>query len=123
MIEDFFDHVCNIYFPVTDTDPMEYDVPARKTTQYPATPSLAAVPCHFSVRSQSQSFEQSAPINTKRYDGKLTLPAGTAIPQNCKIVDVTPGSISEEYTGKRPLNIRGHHVTVELYLRTEQEPM
>lgn len=124
MIEDFLDHKCDIYFPIQNADTVAYSLPDRKTIQYPATPSLSNVDCHFSVKSQSQgqSMEQTSPQNRLRHNGKLTLPVGTEIPPNCKIINksVTP---NEEFTGKIPLNIRNHHITVELYRRSEQEPL
>jgi len=122
MIEDFFDHECDIYFPTQNTDTVDYGLPGRKTFQYPATPSLTNLDCHFAVKTQTQAIQQDNPQNRLRHAGKLTLPAGTEIPPICKIINksVTP---NEEFTGKLPLNIRNHHVTVELYKRSEQEPM
>ena len=65
--------------------------------------------CHFGVKSQSVTITQTAPANLMDAKIKLTLPAGTDVRRNDRIVDCMTGL---EYTAEQPINIRGHHVFV-----------
>ena len=51
---------------------------------------------------------------------RLTLPAGTDIRLNDKIVSSETGL---EYTAGQPRNIRGHHMTVKIYRTAQQRPL
>ena len=53
-------------------------------------------------------------------DIKLTLPAGTDVRLNDKIVSSETGL---EYTAGQPRNIRGHHMTVKIYRTAQQRPL
>ena len=55
------------------------------------------------------TITQTAPANLMDAKIKLTLPAGTDVRRNDRIVDCMTGL---EYTAEQPINIRGHHVFV-----------
>ena len=103
-IEDFFDHRCSIYHTQQESTSPGYGLPGSPKFKYPKQPDLEEVPCHFGVRSAS----------------KLTLPAGTDIRLNDKIVSSETGL---EYTAGQPRNIRGHHMTVKIYRTAQQRPL
>lgn len=63
---------------------------------------------------------QQQPQNDMDSDIKLTLPAGTDIRLNDKIVSSETGL---EYTAGQPRNIRGHHMTVKIYRTAQQRPL
>ena len=107
-IEDFFDHRCSIYHTQQESTSPGYGLPGSPKFKYPKQPDLEEVPCHFGVRSDMDS------------DIKLTLPAGTDIRLNDKIVSNETGL---EYTAGQPRNIRGHHMTVKIYRTAQQRPL
>ena len=51
---------------------------------------------------------------------KLTLPIGTDVRLNDKIVDCDTGL---EYTAEQPVNVRGHHLFVYLKRKNGQEAL
>ena len=97
--EDFLDHLCNIYHDREAQVTPGYGLPASPSFSYP----------DFGVKSQSVTITQTAPANLMDAKIKLTLPAGTDVRRNDKIVDCMTGL---EYTAEQPINIRGHHVFV-----------
>lgn len=111
MIEDFFDHKCNIFHLTTTSSNPGYGLPAGslKNHNYGTKPDLANVMCHFGVKSSSITIVQGVPENDMDARIKLTLPTGTDIRLNDKIVSLVTGL---EYTAEQPRNIRDHHIIV-----------
>ncbi len=111
MIEDLFDHTCDIYHAVKETVSRGYGLPdsVGEKLVYPDKPDIASQACHFGVKSGQIMVVQQEP--QRDLDGrlKLTLPAGTDIRVNDKVVSGTSGYI---YTAEIPRNIRDHHVSV-----------
>ncbi|MFR0871302.1 MAG: DUF3599 family protein [Oscillospiraceae bacterium] len=117
-IEDFFDHRCSIYQKFSRRARARLRAPGSQV-QVPQTAGLEEVPCHFGVRSV-HPIAQQQPQNDMDSDIKLTLPAGTDIRLNDKIVSSETGL---EYTAGQPRNIRGHHMTVKIYRTAQQRPL
>ena len=90
-IEDFFDHRCSIYHTQQESTSPGYGLPGSPKFKYPKQPDLEEVPCHFGVRSASIQIAQQQPQNDMDSDIKLTLPAGTDIRLNDKIVSSETG--------------------------------
>ena len=107
MIADFFDHKCNIYHLQSAEKSPGFNLPSSPAFSYPDTPDEAEVPCHFAVKSASVTVTQSEPANLLDAKIKLTLPAGTDLRLNDRIVWLNNGT---EYTSELPRNIRNHHL-------------
>ncbi len=116
-IESFFDHKCDIYHIVKENVSIGYGLPDSPCFNYPATPDIKDLSCHFGVRSQSVTITQNSPINIMEARIKLTLPSETDIRINDKIVDCETGF---EYTAEEPHNIRNHHIFVNIKKVREQ---
>jgi len=119
-IESFFDHKCDIYHVVGEDKPVGYNLPSSPAFSYPKTPDEKSVPCHFGVKSFSHSIQQTQPANEYDAKIKLTLPVGTDIRRNDKIVELSTGL---EYTAEQPRNVRGHHLFVFLKRTDTQKPL
>lgn len=109
MIEDFFDHRCNIYHLTKSKTSPGFGLPASITFEYSKTPDIENLSCHFGVKSSNITIVQQEPQNVMDARIKLTLPAGTDIRLNDKIIDCDTGL---EYTAEQPRNIRDHHIYV-----------
>jgi hypothetical protein len=109
MIEDFFDHKCDIYHITEKTATQGYGLPSSIGFDYPETPDITALPCHFGVKNASVYTAQREPQNDLETRIKLTLPKNTDIRRNDKVVDCDTGLI---YTAEQPRNIRDHHIFV-----------
>lgn len=119
-LEDFFDHYCDIYHIDEKEASPGYGLAASPSFSYPTEPDIKAQNCHFGVRSQSVTVTQTAPANLMDAKIKLTLPAGTDIRINDKIVDCDTGLA---YTAEQPRNIRGHHLFVYIKKTEGQKPL
>lgn len=113
MIEDFLDHTCDIYHAVHETVSRGYGLPdsVGEKLIYPETPDIADQPCHFSVKTGTVMVIQQEPQRDLDASLKLTLPAGTDIQVNDKVVSNVTGYA---YIAGVPRNIRDHHITVWL---------
>lgn len=116
-LEALLDHTCDIYHIVEGEKSPGYGLPASPSFSYPAEPDISGQSCHFGVRSQSVTVTQTTPANIMDAKIKLTLPTGTDIRLNDKIVDCATGL---EYTAEQPRNIRGHHLFVYIKMKGEQ---
>lgn len=114
-IEDFFDHKCDIYHIVKSESSPGYGLPCSPGFSYSAKPDIAELPCHFGVKGSSMELIQREPQMDYEAKIKLTLPAGTDIRRNDKIIDCSTGY---EYIAEIPRNIRNHHTFV--YLKREE---
>ena len=112
---DFLRHTCDIYHIRKSDESPGYNLPSSPMFSYPDEPDLKSVPCLF--KSGGGTVTRSEP--QARYDvrTKLSLPAGTDVRINDKVIDLDTGY---EYTAEEPRNIRGHHVTVMVW-RTAQQ--
>jgi hypothetical protein len=119
-LEDFFDHKCNIYHIIKGEATPGYGLPASPSFSYAAEPDISEQECHFGVKSQSVTIVQLEPQKAIDAKIKLTLPAGTDIRLNDKIVDCDTGL---EYTAEIPHNIRGHHIFVYIKKEEAQKPI
>lgn len=119
-LENLLDHTCDIYHIREEQKSPGYGLPASPSFNYPTEPDLKAVPCHFGVRSQSVVVVQTEPANLMQASIKLTLPAGTDIRLNDRIVDCGTGL---EYTAEQPRNIRNHHLFVQVKKKDGQEAL
>lgn len=111
-VEDFFDHVCNIYHMAGTARKRGYGLPDSKDFQYPEFPDISGQPCHFSVKSGAIAIVQQEPQKDMNASLKLTLPIGTDIRINDKVVDCSTGYA---YEAEIPRNIRGHHMAVMVH--------
>ena len=114
MIEDLFDHKCNIFHVQKETASPGYSLPGSPTFSYGTVPDISEQDCHFSVRNGELHTTQQQPQNDLSARLKLNLPAGTDIRLNDKVVDCKTGL---SYTAEVPRNIRGHHIIV--YVKRE----
>lgn len=118
--ETLLDHTCDIYhIQRNDTSP-GYNLPSSPAFQYAKEPDLAAVPCHFGVKSSTVAIVQADPQANYEAKIKLILPAKTDVRLNDKIIDCASGY---EYTAEVPRNIRDHHITVTIRRTGQQEPL
>lgn len=107
-IADFFDHRCDIYHVQAQSDSPGFGLPDSGAKYgYGNIPDISNLKCHFGVKSASITIIQTAPQNDMNARIKLTVPAGTDIRVNDKIIDLDTGY---EYTAEIPRNIRGHHI-------------
>lgn len=120
MIEDFFDHKCDIYHVKAEEDSPGYGLPASSKYEYGDEPDIVALDCHFGVKASNITIVQQQPYNSMDAKTKLTLPADTDIRLNDKIVDC---DTKLEYTAEQPRNIRNHHKFVYIKRVERQKPL
>lgn len=119
-IENLFNHTCDIYHATKSQKSPGYGLPGAPAFDYGASPDIAALPCHFHISGFGQVFTELEPNTNMTATEKLSLPAGTDVRLNDKIVDLTTGV---EYTAGVPRNIRGHHIAVQLHRREVQKAL
>lgn len=119
-LENFLDHKCDIYHLREEQASPGYGLAASPSFSYPDEPDEASVNCHFAVKSFSHTMQQTQPANDYAAKIKLTLPIGTDIRQNDKIISCESGF---EYTAMQPRNVRGHHMFVFIQRTDAQEPL
>lgn len=119
-LENLLDHKCDIYHLNKSKSTVGYGLPDSVSFDYGDTPDLKDVICHFGVESLNSSVEQKNPQNILTERIKLTLPTGTDIRINDKIVDCSTGL---EYTAEKPKNIRKHHIFAYIKRTKEQEAL
>ena len=110
MIEDHFNHTCDIYHIRMHSDSPGYGLPdSNGKHYYPESPDIEGLECHFGVKSANIVVNQTEPRNMLDARIKLTLPVGTDIHINDKVVNCDTGL---EYTAEQPVNVRDHHLFV-----------
>lgn len=121
--DSMLNHKCDIYHIVkTDTSP-GYGLPSSPAFSYSDLPDEAKVCCHFHVKSGTTvglRVKQGEPYANLSGMTKLSLPLGTDVRINDKIVHIDTGI---EYTAESPVPIRNHHVVVMLRRTDEQEKL
>lgn len=115
-LENLLNHTCDIYHISEGETSPGFNLPASSSFSYQKEPNIKEQTCHFGVRSASISVAQTAPINLMDARTKLTLPIGTDVRLNDKIVDCDTG---QEYTAEQPINVRNHHLFV--YIKKIEE--
>lgn len=119
-VEDLFDHTCNIFHLRSAETSPGFGLPASPKFEYDKAPDLEGVACHFHVNNFAPSFREQQPHTDMEATEKLSLPVGTDVRINDKIVDLTTGV---EYTAGVPRNIRDHHIAVQLHRTTAQRAL
>ena len=117
-LNDFLEHRCDIYHIHSEDKSPGYGLPSSPTFSYPDDPDISNVRCHFSVKSGTSNVNQLDPQTVYAARLKLTLPFGTDVRVNDKIIDRTTGY---EYTAEIPRNVRKHHMFVFVIRRGNQE--
>jgi len=113
-------HKCDIYhMRRKDTSP-GYGLPSSPTFSYEDTPDLSEITCHFGIKSETIAIVQKEPQTNYEAKIKLTLPIGTDIRLNDKVINTETGY---EYTAGMSRNIRDHHIIVYLRRQSQQEPL
>lgn len=112
-------HKCDIYHMRKTGVSPGYDLPSSPVFSYPSEPDITVVPCHFSTKS-GVKVVQAEPQAKYEASIKLSLPIGTDIRLNDKIVDCDTGY---EYTAEIPRNVRAHHIAVTLHRTSRQEAL
>ncbi|MEG1894638.1 MAG: DUF3599 family protein [Oscillospiraceae bacterium] len=118
-IEKMLDHTCDIYHIAESKTSPGYNLPLSPSFEYPKLPNISGTACHFGVNSNI-SIKQEEPQNVMEAKTKLTLPTGTDVRLNDKIVDCASGL---EYTAEIPRNIRNHHIIVYVKKVVEQRAL
>ena len=119
-LEALLDHTCDIYHIAESEGSPGFGLPSSPVFKYPETPDLSGVACHFAVKTSTVTTEQTSPANMLEARIKLTLPAGTDIRINDKIVWLENGT---EYTAELPRDIRSHHRFAYLKRTSAQQPL
>lgn len=119
-LENLLDHRCDIYHLKKLDKPVGYGLPGDISFEYDKKPDVKSVKCHFGVESLEAGTNQKNPQNVLDEKIKLTLPSGTDIRINDKIIDCVTGF---EYTAEKPRNVRDHHIFVYIKRTKEQEAL
>lgn len=119
-LEALLNHTCDIYHIRKEGRSPGYGLAAAPSFEYPAEPDVKGQACHFGVKAASVTVTQTAPANLMDAKIKLTLPIGTDVRLNDKIVDRATG---QEYTAEQPVNVRGHHLFVYIKMIGGQRPL
>ena len=119
-LESLLDHTCNIYHIQTQAASPGYGLAASPSFSYPEEPDIKEQACHFGVKTRAVTITQTAPANIMDAKIKLTLPIGTDVRLNDKIVDCATGL---EYTAEKPVNVRGHHIFAYINMVGGQKPL
>lgn len=115
--EDYLNDLCDIYHAQKGDESPGYGLTEQPSFSYPKEPNEPSVACHFAVKSESTSVSQTPPANIKESRIKLTLPTGTDVRLNDKIVDRKNGY---EYIAEIPHDVHGHHLFVYVVAKGTQ---
>ena len=119
-LESLLDHTCDIYHIQKEGKSPGFGLAASPSFSYPAEPDIGGQTCHFGVKSMSVAITQTEPANLMDAKIKLTLPLGTDVRLNDKIVDCATGL---EYTAEQPVNVRNHHLFVYIKRKEAQKAL
>ena len=119
-LEALLDHTCDIYHINAQDASPGYGLASSPSFSYPEEPDISKQTCHFGVKLRSVTITQTDPANLMDAKIKLTLPIGTDVRLNDKIVDCTT---KLEYTAEQPVNVRGHHLFVYIKKVGGQKPL
>ena len=109
--EDFFNHKCTIYHVIEKEKDLGYGITDNHAFRYPeeAEEKDIDIPCHFHINVGTAQITQSEPLNEYYARIKLSLPIGTDIRVNDKIVS---GETGFTYIAELPRRIQNHHIIV-----------
>ncbi|MDE7245002.1 MAG: YqbH/XkdH family protein [Oscillospiraceae bacterium] len=119
-LEALLNHTCDIYHIKKEGKSPGYGLAASPSFSYPEEPDIAGQTCHFGIESRNVTVTQTAPANLMDAKIKLTLPIGTDVRLNDKIIDCATGLA---YTAEQPVNVRGHHLFVYIKREEAQKPL
>lgn len=119
-LEALLNHTCDIYHVKKEGKSPGYGLAASPSFSYPQEPDIAGQACHFGIESRHVTVTQTAPANLMDAKIKLTLPVGTDVRLNDKIVDCASGLA---YTAEQPVNVRDHHLFVYIKREEVQKPL
>ena len=119
-LESLLNHTCNIYHIIGGTASPGYGLAPSPSFSYPEEPDISGQRCHFGIKTRSVTITQTAPANLMDAKIKLTLPIGTDVRLNDKIVDCATGL---EYTAEQPIPVRNHHLFVYIKRNKGQEAL
>lgn len=119
-LEALLDHTCDIYHIQKEGKSPGYGLAASPSFDYPEEPDIEGQACHFGVSTRNISITQTAPANLMDAKIKLTLPIGTDVRLNDKIVNC---ETKLEYTAEQPVNVRDHHIFVFIKREGAQQPL
>ncbi len=119
-LEALLNHTCDIYHIRKEGKSPGYGLAASPSFEYPEEPDIEGQSCHFSVKLHNATITQTAPANLMDAKLKLTLPIGTDVRLNDKIVNCENGL---EYTAEQPVPIRDHHIIVYIKREEAQKPL
>lgn len=119
-LEALLNHTCDIYHVKKEDKSPGYRLPASPSFSYPQKPDIEGQTCHFGVKSNNITITQKAPANLMDAKIKLTLPIGTDVRLNDKIIDCATGLA---YTAEQPVNVRDHHLFVYIKREEAQKPL
>jgi hypothetical protein len=117
MIEDLFNHKCDIYhFDIVDNPP-KYGLPSTtsKEYKYNEEPDLVDIICHFNVH-PVETITISEPQRNINHDVTLLCPLDTDIRFNDKVIDKETSLI---YYAQKPRNIRNSHLKIQLFMERQ----
>jgi len=120
MLNDFFDHTCDIYHQRKSTATPGYGLPSSPSFSYLNEADEKNIACHFGVKESTVTVTQTEPANMLDTKIKLTLPVGTDIRLNDRIVWKETGIV---FTAELPRNIRQHHKFVYVKRVETQRPL
>lgn len=109
--EDFFNHKCTLYHTIEGTQNLGYGIKNEHSFSYPeeAEEKDTDIPCHFHVKTGTVQISQGEPLNEYYARVKLSLPIGTDIRINDRVVSRETGF---SYTAELPRMVQNHHIIV-----------
>ena len=119
-LEALLNHTCDIYHIQKEGKSPGFGLAASPSFSYPEEPDIKKQACHFGVKPANVTTTQTAPANLLEAKTKLTLPIGSDVRINDKIVDC---ATRLEYTAEQPVNVRNHHIFVYIKRNTGQEAL
>lgn len=119
-LESLLNHTCDIYHIQKEGKSPGFGLASSPSFSYPTEPDIKAQPCHFGVKFHNVTITQTEPANMMDAKIKLTLPLGTDVRLNDKIVDCASGL---EYTAEQPVNVRNHHLFVYIKRKGDQKAL
>lgn len=110
-IEALMDHRCDIYHVIKEEINQGYGLPCSLKFVYGDAADVEFQDCHFNVKGGGIIIIQGEPQTEANGRIKLSLPIGTDIKLNDKVVSHESGLV---YRAELPMNIRDHHIAVYL---------
>lgn len=114
--EDMLNHKCDIYHIAKKEMNLGYGITDTEHFLYPAEPDLADVPCHFHIKTGNLQLVQTDPLDILQARIKISLPFGTDIRTNDKVVSHETGYA---YMAEVPRVIHNNHHIIA-YLKREK---